>query len=240
MIRITLAFLMSLCLTSRGADFDDIIHHPKKFDGKRVTVVAMGMIGGDRFYLYQPPEPQSLGDDHRIIYGLLLREGPYYEAYNKKRVKVTGVIDASYRGLISTNACGLLIERVRPVGKVKEARLSPDRDPCADVKFSQILRDPKSYEHKCVCVTAFAHVRGDAFVIYESEKASGGRDPDSSNPDFKKGIFISQRESDTTNYDRYNNQWIKIRGVVDLKQRGFADYPAGIVVENVQPSSPRN
>ena len=239
MIRITLAFLMSLCLTSRGADFDDIIHHPEKFNGKRVTVVALGMIGGDRFYLYQPPEPQSLGDDHRVIYGLLLRVGPYYEAVlTKKRLKVTGVIDARYRGLVSTTACGLLIERVRPVGKVKEARLSPDLGSCADVKFSQILRDPKSYEHKCVCVTGFAHVSGDAFVIYESEKASGGRDPDSSTPDFKKGIFISQRESDTTNYDHYNNQWIKIKGVVDLKQRGFADYPAGIIVEEVRRSSP--
>jgi hypothetical protein len=85
-------------------------------------------------------------------------------------------------------------------------------------------------------VTGFAHARGDAFVIYESEKASGGPDSYSSTRDFTKGIFVSQRVSDTTNYDRYNNHWMKIKGVVDMGQRGFADYPCGIIVEKVEPS----
>jgi len=76
-------------------------------------------------------------------------------------------------------------------------------------------------------------VRGDAFVIYESEKAAEGRD----HPDFTKGVFVSQA-IDTADYDRYNKHWIKIRGVVDLNQRGFADYPAGIVAEDVRPASP--
>jgi hypothetical protein len=101
-----------------------------------------------------------------------------------------------------------------------------------EIKFSQLLDNPKSYEHKCVCVTGFAHVRGDAFAIYDSEKAAGGRDPD-----YAKGIFISPG-SDTADYDRYNKRWIKIRGVVDMKDRGFADYPCGIIVERVEPTSP--
>lgn len=225
-------------VTTFGADFNEIIRNPGKFHNKRVTLVAMAEGGADRFYLYQPPEPKPVKDDGRVICGLLFQESPLYERYNKKWVSVTGMIDASYRGLVSENPCGLIIERVRPVGRVKQPNLSCGGASCLEMKFSQLLKNPKSYEHKCVCVTGFAHVRGDAFVIYESEKASGGPDRYSSTRDFKKGIFVSQRASDTTNYDGYNNSWIKIRGVVDLNQRGFADYPAGIVAEDVQSTSP--
>jgi hypothetical protein len=79
----------------------------------------------------------------------------------------------------------------------------------------------------------FRHVRGDAFVIYESEDVAERRD----HPDYTKGIFVSPA-SDTADYDRYNKRWIKIRGVADMKQRGFADYPCGIIVERVEPTSP--
>jgi hypothetical protein len=230
----TFVLVAGSSLTTFGADFNEIIRNPEKFHNKRVTLVAMVEGGGaERFYLYQPPEPKSPGDDAREIYGLILQESPLYERYNKKLVKVTGVIDASYRGLFSENACGLIIERVRLAGKVEKPKLSCRGASCLEVKFSQLLKNPKSYEHKCVCVTGFAHVRGDAFAIYESEKAAGGKDPD-----FTKGIFVS-RASDTADYDRYNKRWIKIRGVVDLEQRGFADYPAGVVAEQVEPASPR-
>lgn len=227
---LTFSILAGLALATFGADFNDIIRNPEKFDKKRVTVVAMAAGGANRFYLYQPPEPkQSPEDDARVIYGLLSVESPLYEHYNKKWVRVTGVIDASYRGLISTNACGLIIERVRPVGKVEKPKLSCSGASCLEVKFSQLLKNPKSYEHKCVCVTGFAHVRGDAFVIYDSMKAAERPD----HPEYEKGIFVSPA-SPTADYDRYNKHWIKVRGVIDMKQRGFADYPCGIVVDRVE------
>lgn len=237
---VTVIFLVQWSLTAFGTDFDEIIRNPEKFQHKRVTLVAMATVGGDGFYLYQLPEPKSLGDDPRVIYGLISQESALYERYNEKWVRATGVIDASSRGIVSQNACGLLIERVRPVSRAEEPKLRCGDVSCLEIKFSQLLKNPKSYEHKCVCVTGFAHVRGDAFVMYESEKASGGPNRYSSTRDFKKGIFVSQQPSDTTDYDRYNNRWIKIKGVVNLSQRGFADYPAGIVAEKVQSASPGN
>src|SRR5205807_4742494 len=93
---LTLSVLAALALTAFGADFNEIIRNPEKFHNKRVTVVAVAAGGANRFYLYQPPEPKLLGVDPRVIYGLLSTESPLYERYDKKRVRVTGVIDASH------------------------------------------------------------------------------------------------------------------------------------------------
>jgi hypothetical protein len=230
----TTIFLVQWSLNTFGADFNEIIRNPKKFHNKRVTVVAM-VTGGaaERFYLYQPPEPKVAGSDRRVIYGLISGESPLYERYDEKRVSVTGVIDANYRGLFGGNACGLHIERVRPVSKVEKSKPACAGASYLEIKFSQLLKNPKNYEHKCVSVTGFAHVHGDAFAIYESKEAAEGHD----HPNYEKGIFVAPA-SDTADYDRYNKQWIKIKGVVDLTQRGFADYPAGIVAEDVQVASP--
>lgn len=231
--KVAILVLLALStLTTFGAEFNQIIRDPKKFHNKRVTFVAMAWGGTNRFYLYQPPEPKSRVDDARVIYGLLLGERPLYTRYDSKRVRVTGVIDASYHGPFSENACGLIVERVRLADKIERTKLNCGGAACLEIEFSQLLRNAKSYEHKCVCITGFAHVRGDAFAIYESEKAAEGRD----HPDWKKGIFVSPA-SKTADYDRYNKRWIKIRGVVDLNQRGFADYPAGVVAEDVQSAS---
>jgi hypothetical protein len=232
--------LSGLSITGWAADFDEVIRNPEKFHNKRVTLVAM-VTGGavERFYLYQPPEPKVSGADSRVIYGLISGESPFYERYNGKRVRVTGVIDANYRGLAAENACSLHIERVRLADKVEKPKVSCGSAACLEINFSQLLKNPKSYEHKCVCVTGFAHVRGDAFAIYESDKAAVGRSYPTGEryPDYEKGIFVSPA-SDTADYDRSNTRWIKIRGVVDMKQRGFADYPCGIIVERVEPASP--
>jgi hypothetical protein len=223
---LTLSVLAELALTTFGVDFNEIIRNPEKFHNKRVTLVATARVGGDRFYLYQPPEPKLLGDDPRVIYGQLSPEGPYYKQFDHKRVRVTGVVDADYRGLVDSNACSLIIERVRPAMRVEKPKISCGGAPCLAINFSQLVKDPKSHEHKCICVTGFAHVRGDAFVIYESEKAAReGR--------VRTGIFVSQA-LDTPDYDRYNKHWVKIGGVVDMNQRGFADLPCGIIAERVE------
>ncbi|MGH9552171.1 MAG: hypothetical protein ACRD3W_22480 [Terriglobales bacterium] len=225
---LTLLVLADLALTTVGADFSEIIRNPEKFDKKRVTLVAMARVGGDRFYLYQPPEPELPRDDARVIYGQLLPEGPYYKQFDHKLVRVTGVVDSDYRGLTDTNACSLIIERVRPARRVEKPKVSYGDGPCLEVNFSQLLKDPKSYERKCICVTGLAHVRGDAFVIYESEKAAGGGYSART-----KAIFVSPA-SDTADYDRYNKRWVKVTGTVDMNQRGFADLPCGIIAERVE------
>ena len=235
----TLLLFLGLSATTGAVEFQDVIKNPSKFRNKRVTLVAMAEVGGDRFYLYWPPKPKLPGDDRRVIYGLLRAEEPVYDKFNNKWVKVTGTVDTDYRGLVSENACSLDIERVRLARGVEKPKLSCRGSPCVKIKFSQLLNNPKSYEHKCVCVTGFAHVRCDAFAIYESDKAAVGRSYPTGEryPDYEKGIFVSPA-SNTADYDRYNKRWIKIRGVVDMEQRGFADYPCGIIVERVEPASP--
>lgn len=239
MKRLALLLLFVISASAFAVDFNEIIRNPEKFQNKRVTLVAMADVGGDRFYLYRPPKPRLSGDDRRVIYGLLRAEEPVYDYFNNKWVKVTGTINTDYRGLVSENACSLDIRRVRLAGKVEKPKSSYGGASCLEIKFSQLLKNPKSYEHKCVCVTGFAHVRGDAFAIYESDKAAVGRSYPTGEryPDYEKGIFVSP-VSDTADYDRYNKRWIKIRGVVDVKQRGFADYPCGIIGERVEPTSP--
>jgi hypothetical protein len=226
------AWLSQWAVSTFGADFDEVIREPEKFDKKRVTILAMARVGGDRFYLYQSPEPKQLGDDPRVIYGSLSAEGPYYKMYDNKKVRVTGVVDVSYRGLADRNACSLTIERVRLADEVEKPKVTCDNQSCVEIKLSQLLKNTKNYEQKCVCVTGFAHVRGDAFVLYENEKAT--KDAHLART---RAIFVSH-VSDTADYDRYNKRWIKIRGVVDLEQRGFTGYPAGIVAEEVRPASP--
>jgi hypothetical protein len=230
--RLFMLVLWASIATSFGEDFYQVIRNPRAFHGKQVTLVAMADVGGDRFYLYQPPKPKSPGDDSRVIYGELLREGPIYDRFDHKWVQVTGIIDAEYRGLASGNACGLIIQRVRPVGKIQTSETKCSGRSCLETHFVQLLKQPETYEHKCLCVVGFAHVVGDAFVIYESEKAAA-------KPDFAKGIFISQK-FDGPNYNRYDKRWIKIMGIIDMSQRGFADYPCGMIVERVEPALPRN
>jgi len=223
--------LIGLRVTGWAVEFEEVIKNPSKFHNKRVSLVAMADVGGDRFYLYRPPKPESPGDDGRVIYGILSREGPVYDRFDNKWVEVTGIIDANYRGLVSENSCGLIIERVRPVEKIQSSQVNCSDHSCLETQFSQLLKDPRAYEHKCICVTGFAHVLGDAFVIYESEKAAA-------KPDFTKGIFITQK-FDAPDYNHYNKRWIKVTGIVDMNERGFADYPCGIIVEQVEPASPR-
>ena len=230
---ILILLLLGPSVPSWAVGFEDVIKNPSKFHDKRVTLRAMAEVGGDRFYLFRPLKPRSLGEDGRVIYGVLRTEAPVYDRFTSKWVEVTGIIDANYRGLVSENACSLIIERVRPIGRIEKPKLSYAGASCLEIKFSQLLESSKSYEHKCVCVTGFAHVHGDAFAIYESEKVAQGRD----HPDYKKGIFVSPASD--RDYDRYNKRWIKIRGAVDMNQRGFADYPCGIVVDRVEPASPK-
>jgi hypothetical protein len=233
-LQLTLLLLFGLSSTSRAVDFEQLVKNPSKFDGKRITLVAIAEVGGDRFYFYRPPKPDwSKAGAAREIYGVLRTEAPVYDQFNDKWVKVTGTVDAKYRGLGGDNACSLNIERVRLARETPEKAPTICNKAYAETQFPTLISDPNVFDHKCVDVTGFAHVIGDAFVIYESEKSA-------EKPDFKKGIFVSQRASDTVEYDRYNNRWIRLRGVVDMNQRGFADYPCGITVDKVQPTSPPN
>jgi hypothetical protein len=225
--------LLGLSVTSRAVDFEEVIRNPSKFHDKRVTLVAMADVGGDRFYLYRPPKPEwSIAGRGREIYGVLSVEGPIYDRFDDKWIEVTGIIDANYRGLASDNACSLIIEQVRPAGKIQGPELNRCGGACLETQFPQLLKHPRTFEHGCVCVTGFAHVLGDAFVIYESEKAAAKRD-------IPKGIFVKQK-SNEPNYNRYNNRWIKITGTVEMNERGWANYPCGIIVERVEPVSARN
>jgi len=218
--------------SSWAVEFEELVRNPDKFHNQRVTFVAMANVGGDRFYLYRPPEPSSMPEYGREIYGVLHVEGPIYDRFNNKWVQVTGIVDANYRGLFSENACSLKIERVRPAGNIQSSNTSNCDGSCIEIQFSQLLKDPAAYQHKRVCVTGFAHVFGDAFAIYESVKAAAKRD-------FAEGIFVAQK-FDGPDYNQYNMRWIKITGTVEMGERGWANYPCGILVERVKPASPGN
>lgn len=99
-----------------AADFNQVIHNPRAFHNKLVTVIALADVEGDRFYLYHPPKPgpQEFG---REIFVAMSVEGPRYDRFNDQWVEVTGVIDANRHG-VAFDPCVLFVERVRPARQI--------------------------------------------------------------------------------------------------------------------------
>jgi hypothetical protein len=96
------------------------------------------------------------------------------------------------------------------------------------VDFNQVLRNPRAYHHQRVTLTGVARVQGLSFDLY-------GNSADAN--DFRateKALSISLPVTER-NYDRYDNRWVRIVGVVDANRHGRIGYPCVILLENLQP-----
>lgn len=98
------------------------------------------------------------------------------------------------------------------------------------VEFKSLLSSPRSFHHRNISLVGFAHAFGDAFAVYETEDAAAKRD-------VSRGVFVRQ-PADGPDYDRFDNQWIRISGVIDANEHGNGWFPCGITVERVQQVKP--
>jgi hypothetical protein len=96
------------------------------------------------------------------------------------------------------------------------------------VDFNQVLGNPRAYHHQRVTLTGVARVQGLSFDLY-------GNSADANNyRAINKALSISP-PIDGPKYDRYDNRWVRIVGIVDANQHGRIGYPCVILLENLQP-----
>jgi hypothetical protein len=96
------------------------------------------------------------------------------------------------------------------------------------VDFNQVLRNPRAYHHQHVTLTGVARVQGLSFDLYgNSADANDFRAID-------KALSISPPITGPK-YDRYDNRWVRIVGVVDANRHGRIGYPCVILLETLQP-----
>lgn len=94
--------------------------------------------------------------------------------------------------------------------------------------FKELARNPAAYHHHRVTVTGVARVEGLTFELYANPADAG------SYAHADKAISISQNV-EGPRYDKYDNRWVKVVGVVDAKRHGMWGYPCIIFLESVQP-----
>lgn len=109
--------IMALTLAANSPDsqFQHVVSNPRAYHDKRVRIVAMADVMGDRFALYRPPPAKTAADLKREIF-VALRYNPRitsYDRYDKRLVEVTGVIDATRHGPFGGYACEIVADRIR-------------------------------------------------------------------------------------------------------------------------------
>jgi hypothetical protein len=93
-------------------------------------------------------------------------------------------------------------------------------------EFQRLLANPFAYHKKRVCLVGFAHVEGESFVLYENAKAAA-QFSDS------RAVSVAQQIGGSS-YDRLNNRWVKIVGIVDAHSHGLWNLPCEILLERAE------
>jgi len=99
---------------------------------------------------------------------------------------------------------------------------------CLAVDFNQVLRNPRAYHHQRVTITGVARVQGLSFDLY-------GNSGDANNVRAIDRALSISPQIKGPKYDRYDNRWVKIVGVVDADRHGRIGYPCVIFLEDIQP-----
>ena len=112
-------------ILAEDVSFDELVGHPERFNGRRISAVGIAEDGGDRIYLYRDVEVRRRVDLARTFVAYIPRDFPNYRgtnmghfAYaNARWVRVTGVIDTRIHGRWGTERFGLRLERLSLLGR---------------------------------------------------------------------------------------------------------------------------
>lgn len=133
------AFL--LLANSPPTDFGQVINDPREVDGKRVSLVGIAQIEGNRFALYQDAQAASKGQLSRAVFVRQRIDGPRYDQFNNHWLKVTGIVDAEQHGpLGGSYACEIFLERIQPLPR------PPLQDSTIYALFRNETRNPVTVE----------------------------------------------------------------------------------------------
>jgi hypothetical protein len=95
-------------------------------------------------------------------------------------------------------------------------------------ELKELVRNPAAYHHRRVTVIGVARVEGLTFELYANPADA------SSYARADRALSISQN-AEGPRYDKYDNRWVKLVGVVDANRHGMWGYPCIIFLESVQP-----
>ena len=115
MLLACLVSIMALAANSPDSQFHHVVSNPRASHDKRVRIVAMADVMGDRFALYNRRRAKTVNDLKREIF-VALRYNPSvrsYDQYDKRLVEVTGVVDATRHGPFGGYACEIVADRIR-------------------------------------------------------------------------------------------------------------------------------
>jgi len=124
-----------------ASEFDELLKHPKTFNGRRVTLVGLAEIGGSEFFLYPDVQSAKRGENAIFVDAHILNENPY-EKLNNHWLRITGVVDTGIRPPLGFEACSISLERVEPLSyppladSTVRGVFKNDTTITVDVKFS--------------------------------------------------------------------------------------------------------
>src|SRR6266446_715074 len=65
-----------------ASEFDELLKHPKTFNGRRVTLVGLAEIGGSEFFLYPDVQSAKRGENAIFVDAHILNENSYQKFNN--------------------------------------------------------------------------------------------------------------------------------------------------------------
>jgi hypothetical protein len=95
-------------------------------------------------------------------------------------------------------------------------------------EFENVVQNPMAYHRHRVIVKGVARIEGLTFELYAN--AAAAKSYGAAN----RALSISQNVK-APRYDKYDNQWVEVTGIVDAKQHGMWGYACVIFLENVAP-----
>jgi hypothetical protein len=79
-------------------------------------------------------------------------------------------------------------------------------------EFNEVVAHPQAFHNKVVSVIGLAMVEADSFDLFENVSAV-------SQVDLSRAIYVRQG-SNVGSYDRFNNRWVRLTGIVDADHHG--------------------
>lgn len=79
-------------------------------------------------------------------------------------------------------------------------------------EFSEVVAHPRAFHGKVTSVVGLAMVEADTFDLFENVSAV-------SKVDLSRAIYVRQGPN-VASYDRFNNRWVRLTGIVDADHHG--------------------
>jgi len=125
------AILINVALADQSAEFQKISSNPSGFAGKKVTLVGIAHIYGDRFFLYPNAITAQKSKIEKSAFVVVKPDATRYEKLDNHWLRITGTVDPSEHGPLGGAPFGIILDDLE----------SLDRPPLKDPNVYGILRN---------------------------------------------------------------------------------------------------